>query len=177
MEAVESRQEGPVGWQVPHHQLPECYRVPPVAAAPTWNMAWDCSWRLVGRLFRFDSAEADPRSCCCCRSYWAGYHPPLMCVGSTGTFWTCCTMQCGAARALTTAIALTSRGLSTTIALQKGRLYEDVPDLEERPPKGPEPSLNFLTARMLRSLCRTLTSSRGLMPSHENECRLNCLAG
>ena len=65
--------------------------------------------------------------------------------------------------------------------MQKCRLYEDVLDLEERPPppppKGPEPRLNFLTARILRSLCRTLTSSRGLMPSHENECRLDCLAG
>ncbi len=87
-------------------------------------------------------------------------------------------LQRKAARALTSAIALTHRGLSTTIAMQKGRMCEVVPDLEDPPPeRTQEPCLNFLTAWVLRSLCRTLTSSRGLIPSYENECRQDCLAG
>ena len=44
-----------------------------------------------------------------------------------------------------------------------------VQDLKERPAKGPEPHI-------YSGLCRTLRSSCGL-PMHENECRMDCLAG
>ena len=80
----------------PHHQLPEFCRGPPTSGTCCpdlahgrgvehallrccWLAVCFCCWRLMGRLFRFDRAEAGWGSRCCffCWSWscWAGNMP------------------------------------------------------------------------------------------------------
>ena len=80
-----------------------------------------------------------------------------------------------AARATTTATALTSRGPST-IAIHTGRIYEDIPLSRTPRERTGWSSISSFSQPRYSGLCRTLTLTLSLR-MHKSECRMDCLAG